>query len=391
MAKLGDVTRLRRRDDRDEAAPAPGGANSGVRRSPGGTTSAIAARYVGLVPILFLTDPRFVEHDTGHHHPERPARLEAVAAGVDASGLGTDLIIGGVSPASIEQVELVHPGAYLPSLRAFVDEGGTHLDPDTVVGSASFDAAMLAAGAGLEAVRRLDAGDADSAFVAVRPPGHHATPRQPMGFCLINNVAVTAMALADRGERVLIVDFDAHHGNGTQDAFYRDDRVVYASMHQYPFYPGTGAASETGQGPGAGATINVPLPMGATGDVYRRVVDELLQPLVDAWSPTWLLISAGYDAHRRDPLTDLGLTAGDYAQLTVALLALVPKGRVVLFLEGGYDLEALTDSVASTLAAAAGDAGEATHRSADERPTAGGAGHEVVDEVRVRRDRSGWS
>ena len=163
-----------------------------------------------------------------------------------------------------------------------------------------------------------------------------------MGFCLVNNVAVTAAHLADRGERVLVVDFDAHHGNGTQDIFWDDPRVLYVSFHQYPLYPGTGARHSTSAvGVAAGTTVNFPLPPGATGDVYRAGIEEVLAPLVAAFAPTWLLISAGFDAHRRDPLTDLGLTAGDYADVTADLLAFVPAGRRLVFLEGGYDLTAL--------------------------------------------------
>jgi acetoin utilization deacetylase AcuC-like enzyme len=196
-----------------------------------------------------------------------------------------------------------------------------------------------------------------------------------MGFCVFNNVAVAAATLAERGERVLVVDYDAHHGNGTQDAFYADPRVVYVSFHQYPWYPGTGAVDETGEGAGAGSTVNFALPAGATGDVYRRGLDEVVLPLADGWQPTWLLLSAGFDAHRRDPLTDLGLAAGDFADLTRELVSLVPSGRIIAFLEGGYDLGALADSAGACLAAL----GSASFR--PEGATAGGPGGEVVERV----------
>jgi len=189
----------------------------------------------------------------------------------------------------------------------------------------------------------------------VRPPGHHATPRQAMGFCLFNNVSVTAANLAARGERVLVVDYDAHHGNGTQDAFYADPRVAFVSLHQYPLYPGTGALDEVGIGGAEGLTVNLPMPAGATGAAYHQAIDDVIGPLVARFEPTWLLVSAGFDGHRRDPLTDLGLTAADYADITHALLAFMPPGRTIMFLEGGYDLESLSASAGATLSAMVGE------------------------------------
>jgi acetoin utilization deacetylase AcuC-like enzyme len=197
-----------------------------------------------------------------------------------------------------------------------------------------------------------------------------------MGFCLLNNVAVVAATLAQRGERVLIVDFDAHHGNGTQDAFYADDRVAYVSLHQYPFYPGTGRYDEVGAGAGRGRTINFPMPAGSTGDAYRAAVDRVIGPFAERFGATWLILSAGFDAHRRDPLTDLGLTAADFGDLTRAIVELVPPGRRLVFLEGGYDLEALGSSAASTVGALLGE----PYR--PEGASVGDAGIEVVDAVR---------
>jgi len=337
------------------------------------------------VTVLYTTHPEFLLHDTGDWHPERPARLHAVGEGIEASGVRDAIVTFEARPAPAEAIERVHPGRYLRGLHELCVAGGGPIDADTVASEHSYDAACLAAGAGLEAVRRLQAGEGTTAFCAVRPPGHHATVAKPMGFCLVNNVSVTAAALADQGERVLVLDYDAHHGNGTQDIFYEDPRVVYVSIHEYPLYPGTGALAETGLAAGEGTTVNIPVPAGATGDVYRAAIDEVVAPLVDRWQPTWLLVSAGFDAHRRDPITGLGLSSGDYADLALQVAALVPPGRSVFFLEGGYDLQALRDSVAGTLAALAG---EQLH---PEPPTSGGPGATVVDAVRRRRDDHGWA
>jgi acetoin utilization deacetylase AcuC-like enzyme len=335
------------------------------------------------VAVLYTTHPQFLAHDTGPGHPERPSRLQAVADGISASGVADALVPFEPRPATAAEIAKVHPAPFLERLAAFAEAGGGNIDPDTVAGPASYAAALLAAGAGLEAVRRLDAGEGDVAFCAVRPPGHHATGTRSMGFCLLNNVAITARALADRGERVLVVDYDAHHGNGTQDIFYGDDDVVYVSFHEYPLYPGTGSLEEMGVGDGYGATVNLPLPAGATGDVYRLAVDHVLAPLVAATRPTWLLVSAGFDGHRRDPLTGLGLSAGDFADLTRELGTLVPPGRQIVFLEGGYDLEGLANSTGSVVAALCDE----TYR--PEEATSGGPGRQVVEAVQMRRHEAG--
>ena len=322
--------------------------------------------------VLFLTHERYLDHDLGRGHPERPERLRHVVAGIEAAGLGDALVRAVPRRVTAAELALVHDADLVATIARLSAEGGGWVDADTAVNDASYDAALLAAGAGLSAIEGLDRGDADGAFCAVRPPGHHATPSRAMGFCLFNNVAVTAAALAARGERVLIVDYDAHHGNGTQDIFWNDERVAYASFHQYPLYPGSGGLREVGHGAGRGTTINLPLPAGATGDSYRAGVDDVLVPFAARFDPTWLLVSAGFDAHRADPITDLGLSAGDFADLTAALLALVPPGRRIVLLEGGYDLEALEASAAACIAAMLGE------RLVSEPPTSGGPGREVI-------------
>ena len=324
------------------------------------------------MPVLLATHPRFADHDTGLGHPERPARLRAVLAGIERCGGGDDVVSVAPRAATRAELETLHPAAYLDALERFCAGGGGRLDPDTEAVAESWEAAVLAAGAGPDAIERLDRGEADAAFLAVRPPGHHATPSRAMGFCLLNNVAVTAAVLADRGERVAILDWDAHHGNGTQDAFWTDPRVLYVSLHEYPMYPGTGRLNERGAGAGEGTTINLPLPSGATGDVALAAIDEVVAPAMEAFRPTWLLVSAGFDGHRHDPLTGLGFSSGDFADLTARCLAFAPPGRRILFLEGGYDLDALADSAGACVAALLG----VDHR--PEPASSGGPGREVV-------------
>lgn len=303
--------------------------------------------------VLLETSPAFIDHDTGPRHPERPARLQAVIDGATASG--TELKKVAPSPAPRAALERVHRSSVLDGLEAIANAGGGVIDADTRMSSGSWQAALVAAGAGLDAVDRLERGEADAAFCVVRPPGHHATPDRPMGFCLANNIAVTAATLVDRGERVLIVDWDAHHGNGTQAAFFDDPNVLYVSFHQWPLYPGTGRIDEIGTGRGEGTTVNLPFPPGTAGGAYRAGVDEVLSPIAEGFMPTWVLLSAGFDGHRADPLADLGLTAGDYADLTERILELSPAGRTVAFLEGGYDLDALAESAGAFVAALAGE------------------------------------
>ena len=328
--------------------------------------------------LLLADDPEFAEHDPGPGHPERVARLRAVEAGVAAARIDDALVPLEPRDATRADLERVHSVTMLDTLEELCANGGGHLDADTVASSGSWPAALRAAGAGLAAIEALERGEGDAAFLGVRPPGHHATGRVPMGFCLLNNVAVAAAALSERGERVCIVDYDAHHGNGTQDIFFSNPNVCYVSLHEWPLYPGTGRLQDTGQGAGIGTTCNFPFPAGATGDVYLRAFDEVVTPLVDGFGPAWVLVSAGFDAHRADPLTGLELSAGDYAALAARVRALAPRpGRLVVFLEGGYDLAALRDGVAATLRTLVGEPADPV-----EAPTAGGPGRTVVEAAR---------
>jgi acetoin utilization deacetylase AcuC-like enzyme len=326
------------------------------------------------VSLLLITDGLFLEHEAGPAHPERPDRLRAVWSGIEDAGLGSDLVTASPSPATLDEVLTAHDPELVEQLERMDAGGGGRIDADTAMGARSWPAARLAAGAGLTAVAELTDGVAGSAFCAVRPPGHHATRSRSMGFCLLNNVAVAASQLVGRGERVLIVDYDAHHGNGTQAIFEGDPRVMYVSFHQWPLYPGSGAIDEQGVGEGLGTTLNVPFPAGTTGDRYRQAWEAIAET-VSRFAPTWLVISAGFDAHRADPLTDLGLSSGDFADLTADILATVPHAPAIAMLEGGYDLGALRTSAAAVARALVGDP---VH---PEPPTRGGPGADVVEQV----------
>jgi acetoin utilization deacetylase AcuC-like enzyme len=347
------------------------------------------------VTVLFATHSAYLEHLAGPRHPERPERLDAVLAGVRRADLADAISPLEPQPALRADLERVHPTWYLDQMETMCAGGGGRLDPDTYASRGSFRAATLAAGAGLTAVAALRAGRGDGAFCAVRPPGHHATATESMGFCMISNVAVVAASLADEGERVMIFDYDAHHGNGTQAVFYDDPRVLFVSYHQWPLYPGTGGVDETGEGAGLGTTLNIPLPAGATGDVYLRAFDEIVAPVAQRFAPTWVIVSAGFDAHRDDPLTDMGLAAGDYGPLTRRVLSLVPAGRRLVMLEGGYDLDALANCSTEVMRELAGLPAAAGHGAGEqagdvEGPTSAGPGSNAVAAVARHWQQQGW-
>ncbi len=335
------------------------------------------AQYARLVTVLLLSHELFAQHETPATHPERPARVEAVSRGLERFGLTEALSWHEPRRATDEELERVHRRGLVERLSQLAEAGGGPIDADTSTSAASFDAAAHAAGAGLDAVERIRDGEATRAFCAVRPPGHHATPSRSMGFCLLNNVGITAANLADSGERVAIIDFDAHHGNGTQDAFYRDERVLFCSLHQYPLYPGTGAVDEIGVDEGRGTNLNIPLPAGTTGEAYRAALATIIAPAIEAHGSTWVLVSAGFDAHRADPLTGMGLTSGDIAAISRDIVEIAGRRPSVWFLEGGYDLEALGLSAAACV-------GALVDQSVIPEPeTSGGPGRDEVAEVRA--------
>jgi acetoin utilization deacetylase AcuC-like enzyme len=307
-------------------------------------------------PGILLVHPDYRRHVTPAGHPERPARIEAIEARLARTPLWETLPQRTPEPATDEVLTSVHTRVYVERVRDLAASGGGMLDPDTAVGPASDGIARLAAGGALGAVDAVLAGDAPIAMALVRPPGHHARPGRGMGFCLFNNVALAARhALERRGmERVFILDWDVHHGNGTQEAFYHDPRVVFCSLHQENWYPGTGALTETGEGPGEGACVNIPLPAGIGDGGYEYLWEEVVLPLMRAVAPGLVLISAGFDAHHADPLGAMLLTAAGFGRLAAMVREAAGDVPIAAVLEGGYDLDGLSFSVAATLAGLTG-------------------------------------
>jgi acetoin utilization deacetylase AcuC-like enzyme len=298
---------------------------------------------------LLYTNPTFLEHVTGAH-PEHPRRLIAITDLLEKQGLPRRCQLPTWKPASLEQLSRLHAPEYVNRVKEYAAAGGGRLEADTVVSDHSFDVAQLAAGAACDAVRRVVAGEDKTALCLVRPPGHHARPRDAMGFCLFNNVAIAARAaLAEHKlDRVLIVDWDVHHGNGTQEMFWEDGRVGFFSIHRSPFYPGTGSSDETGSGPGLGWISNVPVTSGTSRQEYHQQFERALADLAKKVKPQLVLISAGFDAHRQDPVGSLGLEIEDFTRLTQTVLATAREyadGRVVSILEGGYNPQRLAESI----------------------------------------------
>ncbi len=302
----------------------------------------------------YAVDRRLLDHRNPDGHPERPERLKSIMAMLqELEGMDRLEQVSG-EMVDLELVTGVHSDRLVETLGESMGRPCTRLDSDTYASADSFDVARLAAGLGVELTRRVVAGTLAAGFALIRPPGHHAETDRIMGFCLLNNVAVAAQAALQEGtiERVAVVDFDVHHGNGTQQIFYSRRDVLYISAHQHPLYPGTGALEENGNGPGLGFTVNFPLPAGLGNSTYNSLFLDLVCPLLEAFEPDLILISAGYDAHARDPLGSMLVTEEGFGLMTQHLnrvAARVCEGRIVYFLEGGYDVEALAGSVRATI------------------------------------------
>ncbi|MGH7871852.1 MAG: histone deacetylase family protein [Candidatus Binatia bacterium] len=302
-----------------------------------------------------VVDKEYLKHFPGEEHPERAERIQALldlAQTLDQE----KFVLVPPRPATRSEVELIHKPEYVRLIESTAKMNQFALDGDTITSRDSFAVGLLAVGGLLRIIDSIAAGECQNGFALVRPPGHHALRERAMGFCLFNTIAIGAEYLKriHGAKRVLIMDWDVHHGNGTQDAFYDDPSVMFISTHQYPYYPGSGAFTETGAGAGEGFTVNIPLPAGCADAEYLQVFQDIVDPSVKKFQPEWILVSAGFDPHRRDPLGGMGVTEQGFGAMAKRLLALADRfaaARIVFLLEGGYDLAALRSSVSAVLAA----------------------------------------
>ncbi len=302
--------------------------------------------------VVVASHPSALEHDTSEFHPERPARVGAVLEGIVDSGLPT---IALESPeVKRSELALVHDPDYIEAIELFCKMGGGALDRDTLVSPESWTAALTAAGGVVAALEQLEQAPDRTGFVVARPPGHHALRSRAMGFCLFNNVAVGAALLRSRGDRVAVLDWDVHHGNGSQAMFAPDPGILYVSIHQDGFYPFEGDVDDI-ELDAKGTTVNIPLPAGTAGDVYRRAWEEIVIPTLLGFGPDWVLVSAGFDAHASDELAELRLVSSDYGWMASKLGPVHPPNRTLFVLEGGYDLDAIRESTSATLRGIGGE------------------------------------
>jgi acetoin utilization deacetylase AcuC-like enzyme len=308
-----------------------------------------------MATVGFITHPDYLEHDTGPRHPERPDRLRAILQRLEETGLQKELLAIPPRAAEVAWLEKVHTKEHVANVKFRCEQNLPHMgDGETMVSSRSFKIARLAVGATFDAVDAVVDGRAGAVFCAVRPPGHHAERDRAMGFCLFNSVVIAARYIQETCnlERVAIIDWDVHHGNGTQHILEGDPTVFYFSAHQYPHYPGTGSIHEVGIGPGMGATLNAPMQAGAGDEEYLKAFDERCLPAMDWFCPEFVIISAGFDAHRDDPLSATRVTEAGFSEMTRRAMAIAQThagGRLISVLEGGYDLNGLSCSVEAHL------------------------------------------
>jgi acetoin utilization deacetylase AcuC-like enzyme len=340
----------------------------------------------------FLYDPIFLEHECDTSHPERPERLEAVLEGLEAAGAWDGARMIPARPASTEELTRVHDESYVVSVMRELARGSGYLDGDTFYSHGTRDAALNAAGGTVDLASAVHDRDVEWGFAAVRPPGHHASWSRAGGFCIFNNLAVAASALraTGRAKRVLIFDWDVHHGNGTQDQFWDEPDVLFVSVHQWPHYPGSGLSDQIGGRNALGRTVNFPFPSGGRTEDYISVLDDVVSPLAHAFKPDHVLVSAGFDAHGRDPLAGMQLTSGGYGLMAARLKAIADdccQGRMTLVLEGGYDLVALKESVKAVALGIERGADE-VNEPMNSRPKS--APHDRVISETISKIRSHW-